>query len=133
MKALLFHKFKNICYTHFGLGIQILSLFLYKGTWINGHSKLWVSYSPTAMYCTVNEGYTVYLAQKPDMYYCFCSNRDRHSVFLCKKTSDYFRDSVEKKHQIIFGTVWKKSIRLFSGQCGKRKMVAAPTGGAERK
>ena len=29
-----------------------------------------------------------------------------------------------KKHQIIFGTVWKKSIRLFSGQCGKRKMVA---------
>ena len=33
MKALLFHKFKNICINqYFVLGIQIVSLFLYIGT-----------------------------------------------------------------------------------------------------
>ena len=35
MKALLFHKFKNMCMykrQHFGLGIQTVSLFLYIGT-----------------------------------------------------------------------------------------------------
>ena len=35
MKALLFHKYKNICTVYrqyFGLGIQIVSLFLYIGT-----------------------------------------------------------------------------------------------------